>query len=62
MGKVVKAITAIASVVALIPGPWQIPAAIIATAGAIGSSALARRPKAPSVSPAGIDRLQASIL
>jgi hypothetical protein len=51
MSKPLKILGAVASIVALVPGPWQVPAMIVATAANIGSQVLAKKPggKAPDV-------------
>lgn len=61
MSGVLKVVSSIASVVAMVPGPWQLPAALVAVGAGIGASALAKRPKTPQVSRESIDRLNASI-
>lgn len=78
MGKVVKGLALFAGVVAVVAsgglgaaigaavtsalGVSAATIGLVATGLTIGASLLAKRPKAPHVSPAGIDRLQASIL
>lgn len=61
MAKVLKVVASIASVVAVIPGPWQLPAAAIAVGASIGSTLLTKRPKAPKVTSSLVDRLNVSI-
>ena len=61
MSGVLKVVSSIASVVAMVPGPWQLPAALVAVGAGIGASALAKRPKSPQASRESIDRLNASI-
>lgn len=61
MSKVLKIVSAIASVVAMIPGPWQLPAAVVAVATGIGSTLLAKRPNAPKMPVGSVERLNASI-
>lgn len=71
MGKVLKVVAAVAAIAAAIPtgGTSLLGLGIsagaftaIAVGATIGASLLAKRPKSPRTSPAGIDRLQASIL
>jgi hypothetical protein len=61
MSKVLKVVSAIAGIVALIPGPWQLPAMAIALAAGVGASLLATHPKAPANSPENANRLRATI-
>lgn len=61
MSGVLKVVGKIASVVAMVPGPWQLPATLIAVGATVGASALAKRPKTPQPSRESIDRLNASI-
>ncbi|OHD07563.1 MAG: hypothetical protein A3E77_09275 [Sphingopyxis sp. RIFCSPHIGHO2_12_FULL_65_19] len=45
----------------MIPGPWQLPAAAIAVGAGIGSTLLAKRPKAPKMPVGSVERLNVSI-
>jgi hypothetical protein len=46
LSKVLAAVGTVASVVAMVPGPWQAPAAAIAAVATIGSAILAKPPPA----------------
>ncbi len=48
MSKVLKPVAAIAAVVGMIPGPWQLPARAIAVAASLGATLLAPKAKAPT--------------
>jgi len=44
MAKVLKAVGTVAGVVAMIPGPWQLPAAIISAVALVGAQVTAKKP------------------
>ena len=62
MGKVVSKVLSVAAVaVQFIPGIGQLAAAAITIGLSVGSSLLAKKPKAPRNSSGPIDRLRATI-
>lgn len=44
MAKIARGVAVVASIVALVPGPWQGPAAAIATIASVAATALAKKP------------------